>query len=65
MPEELFEERTEEPTPRRREEARKRGQIVKSRELSSVAVLGTGFFGFMLLSFLFFQQFYLIFYHCI
>ena len=65
MPEEPFEERTEEPTPRRREEARKRGQIVKSRELSSVAVLGTGFLGFMLLSFLFFQQFYLIFYHCL
>ncbi len=62
MPEEPLEERTEEPTPRRREEARKRGQVVKSRELSSVAILTTGFFTFMLLSYMFFHQFYLIFY---
>ncbi|MCD6548907.1 MAG: flagellar biosynthesis protein FlhB [Thermodesulfobacterium sp.] len=62
MPEEPLEERTEEPTPRRREEARKRGQVVKSRELSSVAILSTGFFFFMLFSYVFFQQFYFIFY---
>lgn len=62
MPEELLEERTEEPTPRRREEAVKRGQVVKSRELSSVVILGTGFFILMLLSYIIFQQFYLIFY---
>lgn len=62
MPEELLEERTEEPTPRRREEARKRGQVVKSRELSSVTILTTGFFTFMLLSYMFYHQFYLIFY---
>ena len=59
--EETLQERTEEPTPRRREEARKRGQIVKSRELSSVAVLGSGFLCFFLLSFVFFQQFYVLF----
>jgi flagellar biosynthetic protein FlhB len=65
MPEEPLEERTEEPTPRRREEARKRGQIVKSRELSSVAVLSAGFLTFMLFSYVFFQQFYMIFYQCL
>jgi len=59
--EETLEERTEEPTPRRREEARKRGQIVKSRELSSVAIIGSGFLCFIFFSFVFFQQFYLIF----
>ena len=62
MPEEPLEERTEEPTPRRREEARKKGQVVKSRELSSVAIISTGFFTFMLLSYVFFYQFYFIFY---
>ncbi len=60
MPEEPAQERTEEATPRRREEARRRGQIVKSRELSSVAILSTGFLSFLVLSFLFFQQFLLI-----
>jgi len=62
MPEELLQERTEEPTPRRREEARKRGQVVKSRELSSVAILGAGFFTFIILGYMFFRQFYLGFY---
>ncbi len=42
MPEESFQERTEEATPRRREEARKKGQVAKSRELASVAVLLSG-----------------------
>ncbi len=60
MPEEPAQERTEEATPRRREEARRRGQIVKSRELSSVAILSTAFFSFLLLSFLFLQQYLLI-----
>lgn len=60
MPEDQAQERTEEATPRRREEARRRGQIVKSRELSSVALLSTGFFSIIFLSFLFFQQFYFI-----
>ncbi|MGB9761974.1 MAG: flagellar biosynthesis protein FlhB [Caldimicrobium thiodismutans] len=60
MPEEPAQERTEEATPRRREEARRRGQIVKSRELSSVAILSTGFLSFLILSVIFFQQFYFI-----
>jgi len=53
MPEESFQERTEQATPKRREEARKKGQVPKSRELASVSVLlsalftlywGSGFF---------------------
>jgi len=60
MPEEQAQERTEEATPRRREEARRRGQIVKSRELSSVAILSTGFLSLLVLSLLFFQQFLFI-----
>lgn len=60
MPEEQAQERTEEATPRRREEARKRGQIVRSREISSVAVLSAGFLSLLVLSFLFFQHFFLI-----
>ncbi len=56
MPEEPLQERTEEPTPRRREEARKRGQVARSRELASVAVLGTSVLTFALAgSFMFFQ----------
>lgn len=39
MAEESFQEKSEEATPRRREEARKKGQVAKSRELSSIAVL--------------------------
>ncbi|NPA38938.1 MAG: flagellar biosynthesis protein FlhB [Thermodesulfobacteria bacterium] len=65
MPEEPLEERTEEPTPRRREEARKRGQVAKSRELSSVAILGAGFLTFTAFSYLFFEQFYKVFYQCL
>jgi len=65
MAEEPLEERTEEPTPRRREEARKRGQVAKSRELSSVAILGAGFLTFTAFSYLFFRQFYLVFYQCL
>ncbi|WP_297056954.1 flagellar biosynthesis protein FlhB [Thermosulfurimonas sp.] len=48
MPEEPLQERTEEPTPRRREEARKRGQVARSRELASVAVLGSSVLAFAL-----------------
>ncbi|RUM87104.1 MAG: flagellar biosynthesis protein FlhB [Thermodesulfatator sp.] len=48
MPEEPLQERTEEPTPRRREEARKRGQVARSREVASVAVLGSGLLAFVL-----------------
>ncbi|MFN3505289.1 MAG: flagellar biosynthesis protein FlhB [Caldimicrobium sp.] len=57
MPEEQAQERTEEATPRRREEARRRGQIVKSRELSSVALLAMSFFSLFFLSYIFFHQF--------
>ena len=39
MPEESAEERTEEATPRRRQEMRERGMVARSREVNSVAVL--------------------------
>ena len=42
MAEGSFEERTEQATPRRREEARKKGQVPKSREIPSVMVLMAG-----------------------
>ncbi len=44
MADEAFEERSEQATPKRREEARKKGQIAKSRELASVSVLLAGLF---------------------
>jgi len=40
MPEGNFQEKTEKATPKRRSEARQKGQVARSRELSSVAVLG-------------------------
>lgn len=43
MAEQSFQERTEKATPKRREEARKKGQVAKSREFTSVLVLLTGF----------------------
>ena len=46
MAEESFQERTEQATPKRREEARKKGQVAKSRELASVAVLASGLLTF-------------------
>lgn len=49
MAEESFQEKTEQATPKRREEARQKGQVARSNELSSVAILLTGF---MSLSFL-------------
>jgi len=42
MAEESFEEKTEKATPRKREEARRKGEVAKSRELPSVAVLLSG-----------------------
>lgn len=39
MAEESFEEKTEKATPRKREESRKKGEVAKSRELVSTAVL--------------------------
>ncbi len=61
MPEETLQERTEEATPRRREEARKRGQVAKSRELISVVVIFSGASSLLLLGSLFFSQIYLMF----
>lgn len=42
MADESFQERTEQATPKKREEARKKGQVAKSRELPSIAVLLSG-----------------------
>jgi flagellar biosynthetic protein FlhB len=46
MPETGGQERTEKATPKRRRDARKKGQVAQSRELSSVMILMTalGFF---------------------
>ena len=43
MPEETGQEKTEQATQRRREETRKRGQVARSSEVNSVAILLTGF----------------------
>ncbi len=42
MAEESFEEKSEKATPKRRDEARKKGEVAKSRELPSVSVLLAG-----------------------
>ncbi len=42
MAEESFEEKTEKATPKKKEEARRKGEVAKSRELPSVAVLLSG-----------------------
>ena len=42
MPEESFQERTEQATSRRRQDARKKGQVARSMELNSFAVLFIG-----------------------
>ncbi len=42
MAEESFQERTEPATPKRREETRRKGQVAKSQELVSIAVLAAG-----------------------
>ena len=42
MPDQNFEEKTEKPTPKKRADVRKKGEVAKSRELPSVAVLLTG-----------------------
>jgi flagellar biosynthetic protein FlhB len=56
MAEQSFQEKTEQATPKKREEARKKGQVAKSRELSSVAVLLSGLFVLFLGGGYFFQQ---------
>ncbi len=48
MPEESYEERTEQPTPKRRREAREKGNVAKSTEINSVLVL---FIGILILRF--------------
>jgi len=40
MPEESYEERTERATPRKRQKAREKGQIARSRDLSAIAGMG-------------------------
>jgi flagellar biosynthetic protein FlhB len=42
-----FQERTEQATPKRREDARRRGQVARSRELNIAAVLLTGSLAFL------------------
>lgn len=42
MADETFEERTEKPTPRKREEVRQKGEVAKTRELPVTAVLLSG-----------------------
>jgi len=49
MPAESGQERTEQPTPKRLNEARRKGQIARSRELNTTAVLLTGAAGMLLL----------------
>lgn len=42
MPEQGFQDKTEPATPKKKEEARKKGQVAKSREISSITVLASG-----------------------
>lgn len=49
MAEQSGQERTEQPTPKRLNEAREKGQIARSRELNTTAVLLTGAAGMLLL----------------
>lgn len=56
MPEESFEERTEAPTPKKRREAREKGNVAKSTEVNSVLVLLIGVFTLRLAGPWIFQQ---------
>lgn len=47
MAEETLQDRTEQATPRRREEARKKGQVLRSAEVSSFAVLAASLLGLL------------------
>ena len=49
MPAESGQERTEQPTPKRLNEARKKGQIARSRELNTTAILIAGAVGMLLM----------------
>ena len=42
MAEESYQDKTEQPTPKRRAEAREKGQVARSRDLSASLVLITG-----------------------
>jgi len=42
MPEESFQEKTEPASPKKREEARKKGNVARSKEISSIAILAAG-----------------------
>lgn len=42
MAEESFQEKTEQPTPKKLSEARKKGEVGKSKEISSIAILSAG-----------------------
>ena len=48
MAEESSEEKTEKPTPKKREEVREKGEVAKSREIASVAVLLSGLFSIVI-----------------
>jgi flagellar biosynthetic protein FlhB len=56
MAEGSFQEKTEQATPKRRDEARKKGQVARSMELNSVAILFFGLISLMFLSSYFFTQ---------
>jgi flagellar biosynthesis protein FlhB len=56
MAEESFQEKTEEATPKRREDARRKGQVARSNELSSVAILTAGLLTLSALGHYIFQQ---------
>ncbi len=43
-------DKTEDPTPRRIRDARKKGQVARSQELSSVAIISAGFISLLILS---------------
>ncbi|MCC6962961.1 MAG: flagellar biosynthesis protein FlhB [candidate division Zixibacteria bacterium] len=49
MADESFQEKTEQPTPKRLKEAREKGQVARSTELSSIAIMFTGLLGVMAL----------------
>jgi flagellar biosynthesis protein FlhB len=42
MAEDSYQDRTEQPTPKRRSEAREKGRVARSRDLSAAVVLVTG-----------------------
>lgn len=60
MAEESFSERSEEATPKRHEEAKKKGQVAKSREIPSVMILMAGVSALFLLGTLMYRQLSLV-----